>query len=143
MVTTGSTFISEENFRFNFGQYIEVGDFVFFNRGVFIDSKGGVIIGNNVCITEDVRIFTHTHSESSHIIREYKSVIIKDYVKIYTGAVILPGVNIGEQAIVASHSLVTKDVPANTLVAGMPAQVVRERKTDGKSGDELDHIWLF
>ncbi len=139
----GDGFISEENFRFNFGQYIEVGDFVFFNRGVFIDSKGGVIIGNNVGITEDVRIFTHTHSESSHIIREYKSVVIKDYVKIYTGAVILPGVNIGEQAIVASHSLVTKDVPANTLVAGMPAQVVRERKTDGKSGDELDHIWLF
>jgi len=139
----GVGFISEENFRFNFGQYIEVGDFVFFNRGVFIDSKGGVTIGNNVGITEDVRIFTHSHSESSHIIREYKPVVIKDYAKIYTGAVILPGVTIGEQAIVASHSLVTKDVPANTLVAGMPAQVVRERKTDGKSGDELDHIWLF
>lgn len=139
----GAGFIAEENFRFNFGQNIELGDFVFFNRGVFVDSKGGVIIGNHVGLTEDVRIFTHSHSESSHIIREYKSVVIKDYVKIYTGAVILPGVTIGEQAIVASHSLVTKDVPANTLVAGMPAQVVRERKTDGKSGDELDHIWLF
>jgi len=139
----GVGFIAEENFRFNFGQNIEVGDFVFFNRGVFVDSKGGVIIGNHVGLTEDVRIFTHSHSESSHIIREYKPVVINDYAKIYTGAVILPGVTIGEQAIVASHSLVTKDVPANTLVAGMPAQVVRERKTDGKSGDELDHIWLF
>ncbi len=139
----GIGFIAEENFRFNFGQNIEIGDFVFFNRGVFVDSKGGVIIGNHVGLTEDVRIFTHSHSESSHIIREYKPVVIKDYAKIYTGAVILPGVTIGEQAIVASHSLVTKDVPANTLVAGMPAQVVRERKTDGKSGDELDHIWLF
>jgi len=139
----GDGFIAEENFRFNFGQYIEVGDFVFFNRGVFVDSKGGVIIGNNVAITEDVRIFTHSHSESSHIIREYKPVIIKDYAKIYTGAVILPGVTIGEQAIVASHSLVTKDVPDNTLVAGMPAQVVRERKTEGRVGDDLDHIWLF
>lgn len=139
----GIGFIAEENFRFNFGQNIEVGDFVFFNRGVFIDSKGGVIIGNHVGLTEDVRIFTHSHSESSHIIREYNPVIIKDYAKIYTGAVILPGVTIGEQAVVASHSLVTKSVPANTLVAGMPAQVVRERKTDGKSGDELDHLWLF
>jgi acetyltransferase-like isoleucine patch superfamily enzyme len=139
----GIGFIAEENFRFNFGQNIEVGDFVFFNRGVFVDSKGGVIIGNHVGLTEDVRIFTHSHSESSHIIREYNPVVIKDYAKIYTGAVILPGVTIGEQAIVASHSLVTKDVPADTLVAGMPAQVVRERKTDGKSGDELDHIWLF
>ena len=139
----GIGFTAEENFRFNFGQNIEVGDFVFSNRGVFIDSKGGVFIGNHVGLAEDIRIFTHSHSESSHIIREYKPVVIKDYAKIYTGAVILPGITIGEQAIVASHSLVTKDVPANTLVAGMPAQVVRERKTDGKSGDELDHIWLF
>jgi acetyltransferase-like isoleucine patch superfamily enzyme len=139
----GVGFIAEENFRFNFGQNIELGDFVFFNRGVFIDSKGGVIIGNHVGLAEDIRIFTHSHSEASHIIRDYKPVVIKDYAKIYTGVVILPGVTIGEQAIVASHSLVTKDVPANTLVAGMPAQVVRERKTDGKSGDELDHIWLF
>jgi len=139
----GIGFTAEENFRFNFGQNIEVGDFVFSNRGVFIDSKGGVFIGNHVGLAEDIRIFTHSHLESSHIIREYKPVVIKDYAKIYTGAVILPGITIGEQAIVASHSLVTKDVPANTLVAGMPAQVVRERKTDGKSGDELDHIWLF
>ncbi len=44
----GAGFISEESFRFNYGQYIDIGDFVFFNRGVFIDSKGGVTIGNNV-----------------------------------------------------------------------------------------------
>ncbi len=139
----GSGFTAEENCRFNFGQNLEIGDFVFFNRGVFIDSKGGVSIGNSVGITEDVRIFTHSHSEASHIIREYKPVVIKDYAKIYTGAMILPGVTIGEQAIVAAHAVVSKDIPANMVVAGSPAQVIRERKTEGKSGDELDHIWLF
>jgi len=139
----GHGFIAEENCRFNFGQNIEVGDFVFFNRGVFIDSKGGVIIGNQVALTENVSIFTHTHSESSHITREYHPVIIKDYAKIYTGATIFPGVTIGEQAIVAAHSLVAKDVPPDTLVAGTPAQVVRGRKTEGKAGDDLDHLWLF
>lgn len=139
----GVGFIAEENFRFNFGQFIEVGDFVFFNRGVYIDSKGGVTLGNEVCLTEDVRIFTHTHSESSHIVREYRPVVIKDYVKIYTGAIIFPGVTIGEQAIVAANSIVSQDVPPNTVVAGSPAKVVRERKTEGKTGDELDHIWLY
>lgn len=139
----GIGFISEENSRFNFGQNLEVGDFVFFNRGVFIDSKGGVMIGNSVCLTEDVRIFTHTHSEASHIIREYNPVVIKDYAKIYTGAIILPGVTIGEQAIVAARSVVAQDVPPNMVVAGSPARVIRERKTEGKSGDELDHIWLY
>jgi acetyltransferase-like isoleucine patch superfamily enzyme len=139
----GAGFTAEENFRFNFGQNLDIGDFVFFNRGVFIDSKGGISIGNSVGIGEDVRIFTHSHSEASHIIREYKPVIIRDYAKIYTGSMILPGVTIGEQSIVAAHAVVTKDVPANMVVAGTPAQVVRERKTEGKSGDELDHIWLF
>lgn len=68
--------------------------------------------------------------------------VIKDKLE-EIGAMILPGVTIGEMAIVAAHAVVTKDVPANMVVAGTPAQVVRERKTEGKSGDELDHIWLF
>lgn len=139
----GAGFTAEENFRFNFAQNLEVGDFVFVNRGVFIDTKGGVLIGNSVGITEDVRIFTHSHSESSHIVRDYRPVVIRDYAKVYTGAIILPGVTVGEQAIVAAHAVVTKDVPANMVVAGSPAQVVRERKTEGKSGDTLDHIWLY
>lgn len=108
------------------------------NRGVFIDTKGGVSIGNSVGIAEDVRIFTHSHSEASHIVREYKPVIIKDYAKIYAGAIILPGATIGEQAIVAAHALVAKDVPANMVAAGNPARVVRERKTEGKSGEATD-----
>lgn len=139
----GAGFIAEENCRFNFGQNIEVGDFVFFNRGCFIDSKGGVEIGHQVALTEDVNIFTHNHSESSHIEREYRPVVIRDYAKIYTGAVIMPGVTVGEQAIVASRTIVNKDVPPNVVVAGSPAQVVRERKTQGRTSDELDHIWLF
>lgn len=139
----GAGFFAEENCRFNFGQNIEVGDFVFFNRGCFIDSKGGVKIGNHVALTEDVVIFTHSHSESSHIERQYRPVVIGDYAKIYAGAVIMPGITIGEQAIVASRSVVTKDVPPNVLVAGSPAQIVRERRTQGKTSDEPDHIWLF
>ncbi len=139
----GPGLIIEEHCRFNFGQQISLGDFVFFNRGVFIESKGGVEIGNSVGLAEDVQIFTHTHSEASHIEREYRPVVIKDYAKVYTGAVLLPGVVIGEQAIVAAHAVVGKDVPPNTLVAGAPARVVRERKTTGRSGEDLDHIWLF
>ncbi|MDD5009758.1 MAG: acyltransferase [Syntrophorhabdaceae bacterium] len=139
----GTGFIAEENLRFNFGQNIEIGDSAFFNRNVFIDSKGGVAIGNYVGLAEDVRIFTHTHSEASHIVREYHPVVIKDYAMVYTGAVILPGVTIGEQAIVASHAMVTADVPPNTVVAGMPATVIRERKTEGRTGEDLDHLWLY
>ncbi|OGV36570.1 MAG: transferase [Lentisphaerae bacterium GWF2_45_14] len=139
----GAALISEENVRFNFGQNISVGERVFFNRNIFLDSKGGISIGNQACIAEDVKIFTHSHSESSHITRDYKEVVIKDYAKIYAGATILPGVMVGEGAIVASGSLVTKDVEPGTVVAGIPAKFIRERHSEEKANDSLDHIWLY
>ena len=139
----GAALIVEEHVTFNFGQFIELGDHVFFNRGVFLDSKGGIVIGNSVALAEDARIFTHSHSEASHMIREYKPVVIEDYAKIFAGATILPGVTVGRESIVASGATVTADVPSHTVVAGAPAKVIRERKTEGRHEDELDHIWLF
>jgi acetyltransferase-like isoleucine patch superfamily enzyme len=127
----GKNFCAESNIRFNFGQYMSVGNDVFLNAGTFIDSKGGVTIGDAVGIGEFVRIFTHTHSESNHAERTYAPVTIDDYAKIYTGAMIFPGVSIGEQAIVAGGAVVTGDVPPNTVVAGIPAKPIRARKNGG------------
>ncbi|SFD08832.1 acyltransferase [Clostridium uliginosum] len=138
----GENFIAEENVRFNIPDNIEVGDNVFLNRGVFIDSKGGVILGNSVVITEGVTIFTHSHLEHDHFLREYSPVIVEDYAKIYSNSTILPGVTIGKQSIVAACSLVDKSVEANSLVAGVPAKEMRNRKTFDNSEDELNHIWL-
>lgn len=139
----GVAFISEENVRFNFGQFLEVGDNVFFNRGVFLDTKGCIELGNFVALAEDVRIFTHSHSESSHLERTYARVVIEDYAKVYAGATILPGVRVGTESIVAAGALVTRDVPPNGVVGGSPATLIRERKNDGRHGDDLDHIWLY
>jgi acetyltransferase-like isoleucine patch superfamily enzyme len=141
--TCGAAFLCEEGIRFNFGRYIDIGNEVFINRNCFLDSKGGITIGNEVAVGEDVRIFTHSHSEASHIERDYKPVVIKDYAKIYAGATILPGVTVGKQAIVGAGSMVTHDVPDNMVVAGTPAKILRERRTEGRSGESLDHIWLF
>ncbi|MDQ7831065.1 MAG: acyltransferase [Desulfovibrionaceae bacterium] len=139
----GRAFVCEENVRFNFGQFLRVGDNVFFNRGVFLDTKGGVEIGDSAALAEDVRIFTHGHDEASHMTRSYAPVRIGAYAKIYAGATLMPGVTVGEQAIVASGAVVTHDVPPNMVAAGIPAKVIRERRTGGRSGDELEHIWLF
>jgi acetyltransferase-like isoleucine patch superfamily enzyme len=139
----GKNFNSEGDVRFNFGQFLTLGDDVFFNRGSFFDTKGGVSIGNSVGIGEFVRIFTHSHSESDHARRTYSPVRIGDFAKIFTGAMILPGVTIGDQSIVDGGAIVTTDVPPNSVVAGIPARVLRERKTEGKWGKDLDHIWLY
>ncbi|MEN6619979.1 MAG: acyltransferase [Smithella sp.] len=138
----GKNFIAEENCRFNFGQGIGIGDDVFFNRGVYIDSKGGVEIGNGVGITENVQIFTHSHSESDHEIRSYAKVTIGNYALVFSGSTILPGVTIGDGAIISAKSVVAHDVQPGMVVSGAPAQVVRKRHTDGRRYSELNHVWL-
>lgn len=139
----GEAFVCEENVRFNFGQFLSVGCNVFFNRGVFLDTKGGLEIGDSVALAEDVRVFTHSHSEAAHLERSYQKVVIESHAKIYAGAVILPGVRVGREAIVASGALVVRDAPAGAVVGGRPAQVLRQRRSEGRHGDELGHIWLF
>lgn len=138
----GKNFIAEENVRFNFGQGIEAGDDVFFNRGVYLDSKGGITIGNSTALAECAQVFTHSHSESNHTQRTYKKVTIGNYVVVYTASIILPGVSIGDEAIVAAGSIVTEDVAASTMVGGRPAVPIRPRRTEGRHGRDLNHLWL-
>jgi acetyltransferase-like isoleucine patch superfamily enzyme len=138
----GVQFIAEEGCTFNFGNNISIGDGVLFNRYCYFDSKGGLAVGHHAGIGEFVRIYTHTHSESDHMARTYAPVTLGDFSKIYEGAVILPGVTVGEGAIVAAESVVNKNVPPYKVVAGIPAKVMRERRTDGRQKDGLDHYWL-
>ncbi|MBX9598052.1 MAG: acyltransferase [Burkholderiales bacterium] len=139
----GENFIALKGVSFNFGHQIELGDNVFFNENVFLDAKGGITIGNNVGITENVMIFTHSHGEDIHSTRVYKPVLIKDYAKIYSKALINLGVTIGEGAIIGANSVVTKDVADYTMVAGTPAELIRERRNHGNYGLELQHKWLI
>jgi acetyltransferase-like isoleucine patch superfamily enzyme len=138
----GERFNAEQNVQFNFGQNLEVGSDVFINRNVFLDSKGGIELGDSVGLGENVIVFTHTHSESVHSERSYGKVTIGAYAKIYSASMILPGVIVGEQAIVAAKSMVVHDVPPNVVVAGTPATVIRERRNEGRNGSDLEHIWL-
>jgi acetyltransferase-like isoleucine patch superfamily enzyme len=69
-------------------------------------------------------------------------VLIEPYAKIYSDAIILPGVTVGTEAIVAARSLVTRDVEPGTLVAGIPAKPVRARASEGRHGEQLDHVWF-
>ena len=139
----GLNFVSEEGVRFNFGNNLEIGNDVMFNRNSYFDTKGGISFGDFSAVAEKVTIFTHTHSESDHTKREYAPVRIEAFAKIYAGATILPGVIIGRQAIVAANSLVSHDVPPNTVVAGSPAKIIRERRNDGRNQADLNHYWLY
>lgn len=138
----GAGFIANEGCRFNYGHLIEVGDGVTWNHCCYIDSKGGVSFGDFSMVTEYTKIFTHGHSESDHMERSYSPVKIGKYVKIYTACTILPGVELGDGAVVATGSIVTKSVAEKTMVAGIPAKPVRDRKTEDKPLEDLNHYTL-
>ncbi len=138
----GDGFVANENCKFNFGNNIELGDNVSWNSGCYIDAKGGVKMGNHVMLTENVTIFTHTHSEHDHMQRTYKSVEICDYAKVYTAATILPGVTIGKGGVVATGAIVTKDVDEFTLVAGIPAKPLRKRNFDGSELEKMNQYMM-
>ncbi len=136
----GDGFVANEGCRFNFANCIEIGENVSWNAGVYVDAKGGVKFGDYSMLTEYVKIFSHSHSEANHLERVYKPVEIKEYAKVYTAATILPGVTIGKGGIVATGSIVTKDVEEFTLVSGIPAKPMRERTC--KNTEEMNQYMM-
>lgn len=136
----GKGFIANEGCRFNYGNNIEVGDYVTWNHCCYIDSKGGVSFDDYSMITEYSKIFTHGHSEANHTIRSYAPVKLGKYVKVYTACTLLPGVTLGDYSVVATGAIVTKSVPERTVVAGIPAKPLRERRDNGNSDAELLHF---
>lgn len=111
-----------------------VGDDVDFAKGVLITSGGGLEIGDRTLIGYGSKILTANHNippnkekvfDSGHT---KKKVIIEKDVWIGANCIILPGVKVGEGAVVAAGSVVSKNVEAFTIVGGVPAKIIKERK---------------
>jgi maltose O-acetyltransferase len=109
--------------------HLRVGGLCWFNVGCFFDLGAPVTVGHNVSFGQQVMVLT-----SSHVIGPsgrraaglvYKPVTIGSGAWLGARCTILPGVSIGDGAIVAAGAVVHQDVPANVLVAGVPARIVR------------------
>ncbi|KQU63201.1 DapH/DapD/GlmU-related protein [Rossellomorea marisflavi] len=114
-------------FYTDFGKNISIGKDVFFNTGCSFQDRGGIHIGDGSLIGMNVNIATLNHGlDMKTRNTTYASpVTIGKNVWIGSGATILPGVTIGDRAVVAAGAVVTKDVPEGTVVAGVPAKVVK------------------
>ncbi|HYW36072.1 MAG TPA: DapH/DapD/GlmU-related protein, partial [Balneolaceae bacterium] len=115
-------------FHTNFGRHIRLGRNVFINHACSFLDLGGITIEDDVMIGPSVNITSENHPVE---VADRKTlvpgaVIIKRNAWIGAAATIMPDVTIGENAVVAAGAVVTKDVPANTVVAGVPAKVVKE-----------------
>lgn len=95
---------------------------------VLLDARKGLKIGNSVTIAYDAIIWTLHHDMNASDFRTIgANTTIDDYAWICSRSIILPGVHIGEGAVVASGAVVTKDVPPYTVVGGIPAKKIGER----------------
>jgi len=112
---------------------LKLGRRVNFARGVWINARGGVVMGNDVMIGPGARVISNGHEMASTerpMIDQglySRPIKIGDDVWIGANAIVLPGVEIGSHSVVAAGSIVTKDVPSYVVVAGAPARVVKHR----------------
>jgi acetyltransferase-like isoleucine patch superfamily enzyme len=111
---------------------VEIGDYSGVGRNCYFSIKGHLVIGSYVRIGPDVCILDQSHQyEANDLIMNQpaviKNVVIQDDVWIGRGATILPGVRIGEGAIVGANSLVNKNIPANEIWGGVPARFLKMR----------------
>lgn len=111
---------------------VEIGNNTSINKDSILDGRGGgLIIGNNVDIAQECNIWSLQHDYNSPDYQtEGKTTIIEDYAWIASRATILPGVKIGYGSVVATCSVVTKDVPPLSIVAGCPARVIAQRENN-------------
>lgn len=107
------------------GDKVKIGNHVSIMYNFVCMSRGGVVIEDNVSIAANTQILTNNHDEHDHRILLCKPVTVKKNAWIGAGVTILPGVTIGENAIVGAGAVVTKDVPDNAVVVGVPAKVIK------------------
>jgi acetyltransferase-like isoleucine patch superfamily enzyme len=111
----------------NYGKHTKIGRNVFINFDcVFLD-LGGITIEDNVLIAPKVSLLSEGHPVSAN---NRESLVpgrihIRRNAWIGAGATILPGVTVGESAVVAAGAVVSRDVPANTIVGGVPAKIIK------------------
>lgn len=111
----------------NYGKHTKIGTNVFINFDCTFLDLGGITIEDNVLIAPKVSLLSEGHPvspESRHALVP-KPIHIKKNAWIGANATILPGVTIGENAVVASGAVVSKDVPDNTIVGGTPAKIIK------------------
>ncbi len=128
----GEDVVIHHNVLFNSGRNIELGDGVFLNRDVMLDDRAALTIGDHAMVAAGVVIETHRHAYDDFSVPFPHSGRIPDPVHIGSNTLIgykvavMAGVNIGNRCVVAANSVVTKDVPDQTIVGGVPAKVIKK-----------------
>jgi maltose O-acetyltransferase len=109
---------------------LTVGEECLISWGCYLDLEGDVTLGDRVGLSPQVSIITSSHGTADSRNRvgplQTRPIVIEDGAWLGVRCTIMPGVTVGEGAVVAAGAVVTRDVPAHTVVGGVPAKVIRE-----------------
>jgi len=126
----------DRNVSINMPERVILNDHVVIHKGTVINSMGGLYIGRYTGIGYNCAIFTvqHRYRNSDTIpfdrVADLKPVIIRDFVWFGFGVMVMPGVEIGEGAILGMGSVITKKVPPLAIVTGNPAEIIGYRSKE-------------
>lgn len=125
-------------FYTDFGKNIAIGKDVFINSGCHFQDQGGIEIGDGALIGHNVVLATVNHDLEPKENRKnhYAPIKIGAHVWIGSNATVLPGVTIGDYAVIGAGAVVTRDVPAMAVAGGVPAKVLKMIQEEGKAADE-------
>ena len=107
------------------GNSVHIGNNVVVMNNCLMMAAGGITIDDDAMIAANVQLISNNHDVYDRQILICKPVHIGRNVWVGAGATILPGVTVGENAVVAAAAVVTKDVPSNAIVGGNPAKIIR------------------
>ena len=117
-----------QNVEFSVGYNLELGDDVVVHRHVLLDDIGGITLMDRVSIADYANIYSHTHDVREQADVTLKHTLLGTGVRITYHATVLAGVKIGDDAMVATMAVVTRDVPPHAIVMGVPARVTRVKE---------------
>jgi galactoside O-acetyltransferase len=135
----GENFKAFQHVEFSFGYNMEVGDNCVVHRHVLLDDRGGIVMGNNVSVSDYANIYSHTHSIVDQRDVTDAITVLEDNVRITYHATVLAGVRVGTNAMVGAHAVATKDVRAHHVYVGVPAKSIRVKPN---APDNAQNLWL-
>ena len=121
-------------FYCDYGSNMKLGDKVFFNFNCVVLDVAAVTIDSRTLFGPNAQVYTATHpishQERASGVEYAKPIVIGEDVWIGGGAVICPGVRIGDRSVIGAGSVVTRDIPADVFTAGNPCKVIRSLAAD-------------